>query len=148
MENQQIRIYIAYCFVDRDRCLDHMEPPDSQCLVLGDFNSQLEAWGYEYTESDRRGGEAEDWQTDNKLLLLNDPDGPLIFFSRRWLTYTTPDLTFAAEDMSRKVTQLVVSQLGGSDHKPLLITLDVHYKPQAAKTFPRWNCKKAYWKRF
>ena len=114
--------------------------------MLGDFNSHSEAWGH--PEVDLRGEDAEDWQIDNKLLLLNDPDDPPTFFTRRWLTPTTPDLVFATEDMSRKATWTVLSQLGGSGNKPVLMTLNLHYKPQAAKTFPRWNSKKADWKRF
>ena len=90
----------------------------------------------------------EDWQVDNKLLLLNDPEDPPTFFSRRWLTTTTPDLAFATEDLSKKATRTVKGQLGGSDHKPVIIFLDLHFKPQEAKTFPRWNYKKADWERF
>ena len=120
LENQQIRIFNAYYPVDRDLSLDHMKLPDSQRLVLEDFNSHSEAWGY--PEADRRGEEVEDWQVDNKLLLLNGTDDPPTFFSRRWLTSTTPDLAFATEDMFRKATRMVLSQLGGRDHEPVLIT--------------------------
>ena len=113
LENQQIRIFNAYCPVDRDLSLDHMELQDSQYLVLGDFNSHSEAWGY--PEADWRGEEVEDWQIDDKLLLLNDKDDTPTFFLRQWLTSTTPDLAFATEDMSRKATWMVLSQLGGSE---------------------------------
>ena len=41
-----------------------------------------------------------------------------------------------------------MGQLGGSDHKPVLIFLDLHCKQQEAKTFPRWNYKRANWERF
>ena len=79
--------------------------------MLGDFNSHSEAWGY--SEADRRGEEVEDWQIDNKLLLLNDPDDPPTFFSRRWRTTTTPDLAFATENLSKKATRTVMGQLRG-----------------------------------
>ena len=41
-----------------------------------------------------------------------------------------------------------MSQLAGSDHKPIKISLDINYKPNNAKTFPRWNFKKANWELF
>ena len=122
-----------------------MDIPDDQCLIVGDFNSHSEAWGY--AESDRRGDEVEDWQLDHRLILLNDADDPPTFFSRRWLT-TTPDLAFATDDIAKKTTRTVMSQLAGSDHKPIKISLDINYKPNNAKTFPRWNFKKANWELF
>ena len=41
-----------------------------------------------------------------------------------------------------------MSQLAGSDHKPIKISLDINYKPNNAKTFPRWNFQKANWELF
>ena len=123
-----------------------MYPQESWCIILGDFNSHSEARGYE--EADRRGEEVEDWQVDNGLVLLNDPDDPPTFFSRRWLSSSTPDLAFATNDLSRTASRTVLSQLGGSDHKPVKISLDLQYRTQKTSTFPRWNYKKANWERF
>ena len=78
------------------------------------------------------------------LVLLNDPDDPPTFFSRRWLSSTTPDLAFTTNDLSRIASRTVLSQLGGSDHKPIKISLDLQYRTQKTSTFPRWNYKKAY----
>ena len=146
MENEKMTIFNVYCPPDRELSLDQMELPESQCLVTGDFNSHSEAWGYD--EADKRGEEVEDWQVDNNLLLLNDPDDQSTFFSRRWLTNTTPDLAFATNDIARKATRTVLSQLGGSDHRPVKLSLDLNFKPQESKSFPRWNYKKANWERF
>ena len=117
-----------------------MEIPDSKCLVVGDFNSHSEAWGYK--ESDQRGDEVEDWQIDNRMLLLNDPQDPPTFFSRAWLTTTTPDLAFATGDVTSIAERHVMDQLGGSDHKPVLITLDINNKTPEPKPFPRWKLQK------
>ena len=146
VDNQKLRIFSVYCPPDRDLSLELIQIQDSRCLIVGDFNSHSEAWGYD--EADRRGEEVEDWQIDNGLVLLNDPDDPPTFFSRRWLTSSTPDLAFATNDISRIATRTVLKQLGGSDHRPVKISLDLHFKPQEAKTFPRWNYKKANWERF
>ena len=119
-----------------------MHLQESRCFILGDFNSLSEAWGYE--GADRRGEEAEDWQVDNGLVLLNDPDDPPTFISRRWLSSTTP---VATNDLSGIASRTVLSQLGGSDHKPIKISLDLQYRTQKTSTFPRWNYKKANWER-
>ena len=65
MEEQQLQIYNVYCPPDKDLSLDLMQLQDSKCLILGDFNSHSEAWGYD--EADKRGEEVEDWQVDNAL---------------------------------------------------------------------------------
>ena len=62
--------------------------PPENCLTDSDFNSHSTSWGYE--ESDRRGDEVEDWQIENNLLLLNDPEDPPTFFSRPDLHQISP----------------------------------------------------------
>ena len=90
----------------------------------------------------------EDWQIENNMLLLNDPEDPPTFFSRRWISTSTPDLAFATEDLSRKTNRKVLSQLAGSDHRPVLLSINLQYRPSNPKTFPRWNYKKADWVMF
>ena len=144
--NEILTIYNEYCPVDKTLSLEKIEVEETNCIVVGDFNSHSEAWGYAI--SDRRGEEIEEWQVDTKLLLINDPEDPPTFYSRRWLTTTTPDLAFATENIARKTTREVQNQLGGSDHKPVLLSLDLNYKPTEPKSLPRWNYKKADWTKF
>ena len=146
VDNQQMRIFNVYCPPAKELSLDLMDIPEDQCLIVGDFNSHSEAWGY--AEADRRGEEVEDWQIEKNLLLLNDPDDLPTFFSRRWLTSTTPDLAFATNDVSRKATRTILEQLGGSDHKPVKISIDMNFQPHQAKGLPRWNFKRANWEKF
>ena len=141
INEKQYKIFNIYSPPDRDLSLDIMHLQESRCIILGDFNSHSEAWGYE--EADRRGEEVEDWQVDNGLELLNDPDDPPTFVSRRWLSSTTPDLAFTISDLSRIASRTVLSQFGGSDHKPAKISLDLQHRTQKTSTFPRWNYKKA-----
>ena len=140
------RIFNVYCPPGRELSLETMELLDNKCMVTGDFNSHSEAWGYE--SADARGEEVEDWQVENSLTLLNDPEDTPTCFTGRWNSNTTPDLAFATYDTARITTRTVLEQLGGSDHKPVKLSLDLNYKPQEAKTFPRWNYKRANWKRF
>ena len=115
INEKQYKITNIYCPPDKDLSLDLMHPQESRCIILGDFNSLSEAWGYE--EADRSGKEVEDWQVDNGLVLLNDLDDPLTFFSRRWLSSSTPNLAFTSNDLSRIAPRTVLSQLGGNNHK-------------------------------
>ena len=71
-------------------------------MVLGDFNSRSTCWGYD--ETDTRGDEVKDWQIDNNMILLNMPEDTPTFYSRRWMTTSTPDLAFATDDLSPKLT--------------------------------------------
>ena len=119
---------------------------DKHCIVVGDFNSHSPSWGY--PEQDARGEEVEDWQTDMNLLLLNDPDDPPTYYSRSWMTTSTPDLAFATEEIALKTTREVDKQLGGSDHKPIILTVDMCHKREQQPTFTRWNYKKANWDLF
>ena len=146
VDNSVITIYNLYCPSDKRLSLQHMDIPSENCLVVGDFNSHSTSWGYDVT--DPRGDEVEDWQIESNMILLNDPEDPPTFFSRRWLTTTTPDLAFATDDLSHKTSRKVLSQLGGSDHKPVLLAINLQYRPSSSKTFPRWNYKKADWEMF
>ena len=79
--NTTVTIFNLYCPSDKDLALQTMNLPPENCLTVGDFNSHSTSWGYE--ERHRRGDEVEDWQVKNNLLLLNDPEDPPTFFSRR-----------------------------------------------------------------
>ena len=145
VNGKQYKIFNICSPPDRDLSLDIMHLQESRCIILGDFNSHSEAWGHE--EADRRGEEVENWQDDNGLVLLNDLNDPPTFFSRRRLSSTTPDLAFAANDLSVKTSTTVLSHLGGSG-KPAKISLDLQYRTQKTSAFPRWNYKETNWERF
>ena len=144
--NTTVTIFNLYYPSDKDLALHTMNLPPENCLTVGDFNSHSTSWGYE--ESNRRGDEVEDWQIENNLLLLNDPEDPPTFFSRRWISTSTPDLAFASDDIFKITSRKVQNQLAGSDHKPILQAVNMNYKPSNPKTFPRWNYSKADWVKF
>ena len=113
--------------------------------MVGDFNSHSQSWGYDH--ADARGEELEDWQDDNHLILVNDVDDPPTFFHRGWRKCSTPDLAFCSEDIHRGIKREVGTQLGGSDHKPVFITMESNVIPIDSPQ-PRWNYKKAMWSLF
>ena len=146
VDDREITIFNIYCPQDKALNLQSMETPSENCIVLGDLNSHSTTWGYE--ENDKRGDEVEDWQIETDLLLLNDPEDPPTYFSRRWLTTTTPDIAFATNNIAAKTSRIVLNQLAGSDHKPVLLSIDLNHNAKDVKTIPRWNYKKADWEKF
>ena len=42
----------------------------------------------------------------------------------------------------------MLSQLGGSDHRPVKLSIDLNEQTTQAKCFPRWNYRKANWTLF
>ena len=76
-KSSEINLINYYCPNDRPLSLESIEVQDS-CLIVGDFNSHSQSWGYDH--SDTRGDELEDWQDAHQLLLVNDPDDPPTFF--------------------------------------------------------------------
>ena len=119
--------------------LDSINMQATSKVIVGDFNSHSQSWGYDHMNS--RGEEVENWQDDNRLILLNSPHDQPTFYSRAWRTTTTPDLAFCTEDM-RNVKREVGDPLGGSDHRPVFLTLGLE---TTQSTLPRWNYKKAKW---
>ena len=130
-----------YCPNDKPLSLDTISPEVSNFIVVGDFNSHSQSWGYQHM--DRRGEEVENWQDENQLLLINSPSDQPTFYSRRWHTTSTPDIALCTEDLHGGITREVGEQLGGSDHRPVLLKLNLGASVEA--TFPRWNYKKANW---
>ena len=121
-------------------------PTTADCIVVGDFNSHSPSWGYK--DLDTKGEELEDWQIYNTLHLLNRPDDPPTFFPRAWKTTTHPDLAFVTSNISRGTERKVLEQLVTSDHKPVLIEIQVSEPRVESDTLPRWNNKKADWTKF
>ena len=146
VNKRQIRVYNLYCPPDRQLSLDRLDVTQEDCLIVGDFNSHSHSWGYK--EIDPRGEEVEEWQIEQQLHLLNSPDDPPTFFSRRWLTSTTPDLAFATNNLQTSADREVLTQLAGSDHKPIKLTFNLNHHPEDCKPLPRWNYKKAKWEEF
>uniref|UniRef100_A0A2C9LMS3 Endonuclease/exonuclease/phosphatase domain-containing protein n=1 Tax=Biomphalaria glabrata TaxID=6526 RepID=A0A2C9LMS3_BIOGL len=101
------------------------------------INSQ--SWGY--SDLNARGEEIEEWQAENRLILLNKPEDKPTFFSRAWLTSTTPDLAFATDN--KKCTREVADQLATSDHRPILISIDTSFPRTKRKLLQIFN---ASWK--
>ena len=131
-----------YCPNDKALSLDAIQVTDSGFLIAGDFNSQSQCWGYDTL--DKRGEDIEAWQDEKHLILANNPSDEPTFYSRRWHSTTTPDLALCTEDIHKRLSRKVGPQLGGSDHRPVLLHISGK-TPVDCPQHPRWNYKKARW---
>ena len=138
-------IYNYYCPPDKDLSLYRMDIDQEQCIVVGDFNAHSQSWGYDSLDS--RGEEVEDWHTIAGLQLLNSPEDTATFYSRRWMTTSTPDLAFCSNGIAGKANRIVQDQLAGSDHRPVVIEFEINSESYSSP-LPRWNYKKADWTKF
>ena len=123
IKDSNITIINFYCPNDKKLSLDTIQIPDSNFIIAGDFNSQSQSWGYKTL--DKRGEAIEDWQDKHHLILVNDPTDTPTFYSRRWHTTTTPDLAFCTDDVHKNISRKVCDQLGGSDHRPVVLPIKV-----------------------
>ena len=112
---------------------------DSNLIIMGDFNSHSQSWGYDHI--DALGEEIEAWQDDKNLTLVNQPYDTSTFYSRCWHTISTPDIVLCTEDLHSSTMREVGDQHGGSDHRPAYLTLETRIVQ--ASTLPRWNHKKS-----
>ena len=143
-KSSEVSIINYYCPNDQPHSLDTIDVKDN-FIIVGDFNSHSQSWGY--PNSDARGIELEEWQDEHNLILVNDPNDPSTFYHRGWRTCSTPDLAFCTEEVHKGIKREVGQQLGGSDHRPVFITIGNNVIP-IVNTRPRWNYKKAKWTLF
>ena len=114
---------------------------DSNVILIGDFNSHSQSWGYDHIYA--RGEEIEAWQDDNNLTLIKQTYDTSTFYSRCWHTTSTPGIALCTEDLHSITMREVGDQLEESDHRPAYLTLEA--RPVQASTQPRWNYKKTNW---
>ena len=115
-------------------------------MIIGDFNSHSPSWGY--PTIDDKGEDLEVWMVDKGLILINRPDDPTTYTSIPWRTTSTPDLAIATDDIHKLCSRSIYTQLGGSDHKPIILDIEKRSPPKPTKAEPSWNIKKANWDLF
>ena len=106
----------------------------------------LLSWGY--ADLNSRGEQIEDWMTENNLILINRPDDQPTHLSHAWKTLSTPDLAIANKDIQEICDRDDYTQLGGSDHQPVLLKVTLTEQTTSQKKEPSWNYKTADWSKF
>ena len=82
------------------------------------------------------------------MQLLNRANDTPTCYSRAWKTTSTPDLAFSTGDLAHKIERQVLDQLGGSDHRPIKLAINLNLNTPYHKPIPRWNYKRADWSKF
>ena len=118
----EILLVNYYCPNNVNLALNNIHVRDSNFIIMRDVNSHSQSW--EYDHIDARGEEIEAWQDDNNLTLITQPYDTPTFYSRCWNTTSTPDIALCTEDLHSIIMREVGDQLGGSDHRPVYLTLE------------------------
>ena len=96
-ETKEIYLVNYFCPNNVTSDLHNIQVKGSNFIIVGDFNSHSQSWGYNHI--DARGEEIEERQDDNNLILINNPDDTPTFYSRCWHTTSTPDIAICTEDI-------------------------------------------------
>ena len=117
------------------------------CIYTDDLNCHHTEWGYSISNND--GTCLVEWASTNNLTLLLNPKEPDSFHSARWISGTSPDLTFTSSIQDQpSPTHLIPEKFPRSQHRPSLITPVLLVAPSSSKPVRRWNVRKADWDKF
>jgi len=123
-----------------DMLEDTVRNMEGDVVVAGDFNAKALEWGM--PEQDSRGAYIMEMADRLGLSVLNIGSTPTF---RRGASGTIPDVSFASENLSRRVTDWkVLETFNGSDHQ--YITFQIHDTSQSTRRNVarpiRWNVAK------
>ena len=85
---------------------------------------------------------------ENSVILINRPDDQPTHLFCAWKTLSIPDLSISSKDIQRICDREACTQLGGSDHLPVLLKVILTEQTTSQKKEPSWNYKKADWSKF
>ena len=73
---------------------------------------------------------------DKQLILINKPDDPPTLISLSWRKTSSPDLAVATDDIEKATSREVGDQLGGSDHRPVMLHIKINCNKKAPELDP------------
>ena len=142
---EHISIRHIYCPPNSNTKVPLQETTYKKTIIAGDFNAHTPSLGY--PDYNKRGKDIEEIQNSTNLILKQDKESEPTLCHKRYRTCHRPDLTFASADIYDRATMRVLDDVG-SDHKPILTTLNT-CKPKPIKTRKTfWNFRKANWKKY
>ena len=117
-------------------------------IYVGDFNSHHTAWGYDRANSD--GEWLTEWASHSNLSFVIDLKQRKTFHSARWNHEYNPDLCWVstADGQPLPATTTVLANFPKSQHRPVLVHIGVRIPLVQSLPKPRWNFRKANWKKY
>ena len=85
---------------------------------------------------------------EHQLNLINKPDDPPTLTSLSCQTTSSPDLAKATDNIHKITSREVCRQLGGSDHRSVILHVQTEKNQGINNLRPSWNIKKANWPLF
>ncbi len=113
-------------------------------MLLGDFNAHSPSWGGSYTN--QHGRILEECLALHNLSVI-DSRAPT-HFNLTHHTWSTIDLVLVSASLLGRISTYVHEDLSGSDHAPILATLNLSPSNSASTTLPRQNFKKTDWHQY
>ena len=124
-------------------------PAEAKDLIVGDLNAHSILWDSELEEGGqqrgievKRGELVEAWMDKEGMAVLND--GGATHANRKTGKESTPDLTIVHGSQADRYQWEVLEKLGGSDHKPILITREAEGVQNVNNQYTyKWDLKGA-----
>ena len=111
-------------------------------IVIGDFNSHHQSWGYRETDLS---GEAVEQRPNLVNNRIHDSKLPASFNSARWHRGYNPDLCFVSDSLISRSSKTVHKPIPRSQDRPIGVTIKPLVQPLNAPMRRRFNFKKSDW---
>lgn len=122
--------------------IDHMRGGK---IICGDFNSHNTLWGSKI--NDRNGRVIEEIIEDLNLVVLNSGEGTR--YDVNTGKSSALDLSIVSAQLGVRVEwKMLIDEEMGSDHFPIILTIDGKTKIDEQVQEERWDYKKANWEKF
>ena len=142
-DNKKYKIYNVYSPpLEVCRIEELQDGIHQNTIIAGDFNGHSPLWGY--TDTNDTGRYIEELCASTNLLVMQDENSTPTLLHRAHNTLSRPDLTIVSADLDTATHVQVLPDVG-SDHRPILTTIQHMSGRKHNQQKPRWNFKKADW---
>ena len=141
---KQLTIFNTYWPPTSRNSLPFQDSLYTKTIIAGDLNAHSPTWGY--SNLDGKGKQVEALCNGSNLVLMQNAQSEATLLHRRTGTTSRPDLTMISADLVESCQVKVMEDIG-SDHKPILITIN-HPSKRKPKRKTLWNFRKAKWTQY
>ncbi len=117
----------------------------STSVICGDFNAHKDEWSL--GSENKFGRELKEFTLKKEMVIISNKDCPTLI-NRKTKKLSSPDLFMVSRNISNRVGSLKVGSDLGSDHLPLLLTLQLDITKVVPKEVYFWRYKRLDQKKF